>query len=148
MLSTLNGGVARTIPGQWARWKHTPDVGTIVHILAWGALTEKGADDFQPLPGGLFAQIEASHHEQGMSDGKLMVLTLPGSVINLPRFKDGWDWTQEFGFHLRAPCWDNDGIRLEVVPDDVQDAVRAYITLQISNGAEDLPLVVADGWLC
>lgn len=148
MLRQLNGGVARDIPGQWARWKHVPDIDTIVHILACGWLTPEGAGDFAPLPGGFFAQVNSVVTR---SEGTLDVLTLPRSITDQQQYLKydwGYDWGAEFTFHLRAPCWDITAARLEVVPDDVQDAVRAYLTLQIASGAEQLPLVVEDGWLC
>lgn len=144
MLEARSGGVLRNIPTMWPRWKHMPDPGTIVHILANGHLTKD--DEFRVLPGGFFAEVNDSLTGHPLSFSSLNIMTVPTSITEMP----GFDMMPllELNVHLRAPAVDLDGCRLEVVPDDVQDAVRAYITLQISNGAEALPLIVEDGWLC
>jgi hypothetical protein len=142
MIEPRCGGMLRNIPNQWCRWKHMPDAGTLVHILANGHFAHDG--EFKPLPGGFFAEV----NEQGfaLTEGNLNIMTVPATIVSMPEF--GEMPMLECPVHLRGSAWDEHGCRLEVVPDDVQDAVRAYIALQLSNGAEALPLIVEDGWLC
>jgi hypothetical protein len=132
----------REIPGMWPRWRQVPREGTIVHILAMGHLSDAAGDEFSMLPGGFFAEI--ADDTCSLSEGVLMVLTIPQSVTQHPRFNT-WNWPGPFPFHLRDGPGSN-GMRLEVVPDDVVDAVRAFVAL--STGDEHQPIVVEDGWLC
>lgn len=138
--------------GIWPRWKHTPDVGTIVHILAMGHLTYASHDDFTPLAGGFFAEVAETSKFYGVSEGEVHILTTPVSVTTMTTYDDAtrgpWDWESSFPFHLRGTCHDN-GMRFEIVPDEVQDAVRAFVELHRSTSGDSLmPIVVPDGWLC
>lgn len=130
----------RNIPGRWARWKHVPDVGTLVHILAIAHLSY--SDEFAPLPGGLFAIIT---RVDSLSEGHVRIATCPASVYKMRRYSR-WSWDHPFPFHLRGEPSTN-GIRLEVVPEDVADAVRATLALDGWNLDTYMPIAVDDGWL-
>jgi len=148
MLKMLDGAVYRAMPSlAWDRWSSVPRVGTIVHILAMGHLCNEDASEFSPLPGGLFAEIIDDEGTTFGEQGLLRMLTLPASVLEHPRYHL-WSWECPFPIQLRGPACSN-GMRLEVVPPEIQDAVRAFVALHGREPELDqMPITVEDGWLC
>lgn len=128
------------LPTIWPRWKHMPDEGTIVHILQMAHMSPD--DAFAPLPGGFFAEV-IERASRPHDDTTIRILTVPTSLTTMTPYGD-WAWDTTFPCNLREGPSGN-GMRLEIVPDHIQDAVRAYVELQ---GADTTPLVVEDGWLC
>lgn len=145
MRNSLSNLALANMPVSWPRWKHIPEVGTIAHILMLGHLSRLNEDEFSLIPGGFFAEVvRISDHK---TRGEVRIITTPTSIQAHHRYA-GWAWDDTFPVDLRAGAH-GDGARLEIVPDDVQDAVRAFAMLNDWSVDRDCqPIVVEDGWLC
>lgn len=134
-----------TIPVLWPEHRIWPEDDTIIHILQTGTIMTTSGE-CAALPGGFFARTTARSH---LSAGVYRVLTLPQSAINLIAMSGGsWMWDKPFEGQLSNRASDTDWfVRIERVPPDVADAVRATLALDGWNPDTDEPMVVEDGWM-
>lgn len=134
-----------TLPILWPEHRIWPEDDTIVHILQTGTI-RTASDGCAALPGGFFARTTDRSHT---SAGEYRVLTLPQSAVNLIAMSGAdWMWDKQFEGHLSNRASDTHWfVRLEVVPDNVADAVRATLALDGWNPDTDEPMVVEDGWM-
>ena len=134
-----------TLPILWPEHRIWPEDDTIIHILQTNTI-RAASGRCAALPGGFFARTTERTH---MAAGVYRVLTLPQSAVKLIAMSGGsWNWSCVFEGQLSNRASDTDWfVRLEVVPPDVADAVRATLALDGWNPDTDHPMVVEDGWM-
>lgn len=135
-------------PAVWPALRKLPDIGTIVHITGMAHLTQAGVDAYDLIPGGTFAEVVNSggSNSRANDDGDLMITTVPRALPTHPRYSE-WVWSDTFPVSVSGLIsWGRNSMKLELPPQDVQDAVRAFVALH--DRPDNMPIVVDDGWLC
>ena len=134
-----------TLPILWPEHRIWPEEDTLVHLLQTGTI-RTASGGCAALPGGFFARTTTRSHG---SSGEYRVLTLPQSAVNLIAMSRAyWNWDKTFEGQLSSRAANTDWfVRIERVPPDVADAVRATLALDGWNPDTDEPMVVEDGWM-
>lgn len=132
----------------WKICETLPPVGTIVMIRAMVHLMPTDARSFTDadmLPGGLFAEIERENAKY-TSQGMITVLTRPATLAQRPQYST-WTWNAPFPVTVGAFDYATSPMILLQPPEEVADAVRAFLALK-GPTSDNMPPVVPDGWLC